>query len=82
VDNEAEYLKLCTRFPHCDALVLHSRPACQFCAMPEFDVLHDWRDAHGINYTGENYTTRKPCPAEERRSKQTIDRWYGNRASK
>lgn len=72
------YLALVQQYPHCDAFVLH-RSGCEYCAMPESAPLHEYRLVHGINYTGENDPTKKQCPAEARRPKETIDLWGGNR---
>jgi hypothetical protein len=76
------YLSLCERFPHCDAFVLHSPGSCEYCDMPEFAVLHQYRRDNNINHTGEQLTTKKECPAEARRALATINRWYGNRSEK
>lgn len=76
------YLSLCKRFPHCDALVLHKHGECEVCAMPEFEPLHKYRQENNINYTGEQLSTKRECPAEARRALATINRWYGNRSSK
>lgn len=69
------------RYPHCDSLVLHPHGSCEYCDIDEFAPLHEWRRAHGINYTGENDPSKKPCPAEARRPAETINRWPGNRAT-
>jgi hypothetical protein len=65
-------------FPHCDALILHPKDTCKYCEMPEYDVLHEYRRINGINYTGEHDPSKETCPAEKRRSYDTINKWYGN----
>ncbi|HET6372995.1 MAG TPA: hypothetical protein VFG76_06795 [Candidatus Polarisedimenticolia bacterium] len=70
-------LKVIRQFPHCDALVLHAPGACPYC-----DRHPDWqqlRQMWGINFTGEHDSSKIACPAERRRSLDTINRWPGNR---
>jgi hypothetical protein len=74
------YLELVGQYPHCDAYVLHARGTCEFCDLPSNAPLHEWRKATNTNYTGENDPLKSICPAELRRSKATIDKWYGNTA--
>jgi len=66
--------------PHCDMFILHAPGMCEYCDAPSAEPLRVYRVQHGINFTGENDPTKKPCPAEQRRSKEHIDRWPGNRA--
>lgn len=64
-------------FPHCDSRVLHAPGVCKYC-----DMHSDWqalRILWRINFTGESYPTKRPCPAEMLRSVQTIHQWHGNR---
>lgn len=70
------------RFPHCDGEVLHPTGQCEYCDMPEYAVLHEYRDSHNINHTGEGNPNKSQCPAEKRRSLANINKWYGNVASK
>lgn len=65
-------------FPHCDDLVLHRD--CEYCN--EYPERQRKRAADGINFTGEYDPSKKPCPSEERRSLEIINRWPGNRAKK
>jgi hypothetical protein len=81
-DPYLELVKTCDGIAHCDALVLHRKENCAFCAMPKFEVLHVYRQQNGINYTGESDPTKKPCPAEAFRYAHTINRWHGNRPHK
>lgn len=63
--------------PHCDSFVLHRPEDCQYCA--DYPALHQARRELKIAYTGEEQQEGlRPCPAEEMRSKATIDRWGGN----
>jgi hypothetical protein len=50
--------------------------------MPEFAALHEYRRTNNINYTDQHDPTKQQCPAHARRIPETINRWYGNRASK
>ena len=66
------------RFPHCDELVLHSpESGCKYCDM--FPELQQKRIKENINFTGEGNNTKRICPAEARRSLETINKWPGNR---
>ncbi len=63
-------------FPHCDSLVLHYPGTCEYC-----DGYPDWqanRLRRGINFTGEGNPLKHPCPAEEKRPLETINKWHGN----
>lgn len=65
------------QLPHCDSAILHAPGKCEYC-----DRHPDWqelRQSWGINYTGESDPEKLPCPAETRRSLETINRWGGNR---
>lgn len=65
--------------PHCDRNVLHAPGKCEYCDMyPEEQAK---RILAGVNFTGENDPNKKPCPAEERRSLDSINNWPGNRTS-
>lgn len=75
------YLSLVQQYPHCDAMVLHPKGSCEYCDLPSNAPLHAYRTANGINCTGEDDPAKKPCPAEARRPKGTIDRWPRNRAA-
>lgn len=70
---------LVSQFPHCDAAVLRRAEDCEYCALPKNRPLHEWRQRNGVNYTGENDPTKRPCPAESVRPTSTIHRWPGNR---
>lgn len=65
-------------FPHCDSQVLHSpKVGCEYCNMyPEKQAE---RIDKLINFTGEYDYWKISCPSEERRSLNTIEKWYGNR---
>jgi hypothetical protein len=64
------------RFPHCDEKVLHAPGTCEFCdSYPEEQQA---RIASGTNFTGEGDLNKLPCPAEQRRPLETINRWGGN----
>lgn len=66
-------------YPHCDDRVLHAPGVCSFCDLyPEEQAA---RIANGVNFTGESDPNKKQCPAEQRRSLDTINRWGGNRAA-
>lgn len=60
------------RFPHCDALILHSPGVCRFCDMrPDWQAL---RSAQGIAFSDMPNETRiahglLPCPSTYRRSR-------------
>lgn len=62
--------------PHCDDLVLHAPGNCKYCDM--FPDIQQARIKNGVNFTGENDPKKKQCPAEVRRSLDTINRWGGN----
>lgn len=68
-------------FPHCDALILHSPGACEFCDMhPDRQML---RSAQGIAYsdTPEDEIGPRglvPCPSTYHRSAELRDLWRGN----
>lgn len=65
-------------FPHCDSRVLHAPALCRYCDMhPDWQAL---RMHYGINFTGENDSSKSQCPAEKFRSAETIHRWPGNQA--
>lgn len=64
--------------PHCDQWVLHAPGRCQHC-----DKYSDWqkmREMWDVNFTGERDPNKRPCPSEERRPLERIERWGGNRA--
>jgi hypothetical protein len=69
------------KFPHCDALILHSPGTCQFC-----DLHPDWqalRSAQGIAFSDDTDEIVQrhslvPCPSTYRRSAEIRDRWHGN----
>jgi hypothetical protein len=62
---------------HCDELVIHAPLQCKFC--DQFPELQQSRIQDRVNFTGEHDPTKKPCPAEQRRSLKTINKWHGNR---
>lgn len=68
-----------SQYPHCDMHILHSPGECVYCDKhPDWQKLRiDW----GINFTGQNHPNRTPCPAEQRRDVDIINRWGGNRAA-
>jgi hypothetical protein len=64
------------QFPHCDSRVLHAPGECEFC-----DRHPDWQELRvvwGINFTGHYVPNRQPCPAEQARPLNVINRWPGN----
>lgn len=77
-----------TRFPHCDARILHAPGECEFCDLyPDRQSL---RMAWGIAFTGHepvekaSYWKELPCPADFNRRPDTERdhrRWAGNVAS-
>jgi hypothetical protein len=79
---EDPYLGLMKQYPHCDQYVLHLPGTCAYCDSPELQPAHDYRNKNNINHTGENNPTKQTCPAEALRSKDIIDKWGGNRATK
>ncbi len=60
-------------FPHCDQLVLHAPGKCEYC--DHYPILQTVRANNGIPFSGEGGS-----PDEERRPREIIDRWAGNRA--
>jgi len=67
-------------FPHCDDLVLHAPGECFYC--DKYAVAQAKRIADGVNFTGHNDPSKKPCPSLARRPLETIERWSGNVAVK
>lgn len=67
--------------PHCDASILHSPGACEFC-----DAYPDWqqyRQTARIAFTDEPITDSKaPCPSTWFRDPIVAAAWGGNRAVK
>jgi hypothetical protein len=65
------------QFPHCDSRVLHAPGECEFC-----DHHADWQElrvAWGIAFTGwEPEGNELPCPSQQARSLETINKWNGN----
>lgn len=66
-------------FPHCDDLILHAPKSCTYCDF--YPNAQQERIDKKINFTGENDPNKKQCPAEARRSLNTIYRWPNNKAS-
>lgn len=63
-------------FPHCDNKVLHAPGQCEYC-----DEHPDWqhlRQVWGICFTGEPNPNKIPCPAEQARPLESINKWGGN----
>jgi len=65
------------QFPHCDAYVVHESGICEVCDGYASD-LQEWRKKNNVNFTGENDSDKKPCPATTRRKASTIHKWHGN----
>ena len=65
--------------PHCDSDVLHAPGECEFC--DHYSKRQAQRVADGINFTGHRDASKKPCPSEERRPLELIERWGGNVAA-
>jgi hypothetical protein len=65
--------------PHCDQRVLHAPGECEFC-----DEKPSWQAARkvwGIDFTGDHKDGNLPCPAQTKRSLDTIEKWEGNVAT-
>lgn len=78
---EDPYLGVVKQYPHCDQYVLHRLGECEYCDLPKYQPLHDYRNKNNINHTGENDPAKLTCPAEALRTKDIIDKWGGNRAA-
>lgn len=62
--------------PHCDQAILHAPGACRYC-----DGYPDWqqfREVQRINFTGQSYPDKAPCPSEHFRAAAVRDLWAGN----
>lgn len=69
-------MKIIKRFPHCDQRILHAPGVCEFC-----DKQQEWqelRQAWGINFTGQHDPEKIICPAEQARTLENMEKWYGN----
>lgn len=72
--------------PHCDHRILHSpENGCIHCNDPKYTHLHQIRKEMKLRYTGESLPEDwdtpdgwQPCPSEQRRDLETIEKWYGN----
>lgn len=70
-------------YPHCDPRVLHSPGTCEFC-----DEHPDWqaeRVRKKIDFTNDKVdeadaSREYPCPSFLYRDRETIEKWWGNRA--
>ncbi len=65
--------------PHCDQRVLHRPGTCVYC--DKFPDLQHAREVMMINFTDTNDRDKVPCPSTWFRSRETIERWPGNRAT-
>jgi len=71
--------KLHGHIPHCDSNVLHSPGTCNYC--DKHVSLQDFRMFHGMAFTNEEFDPNRhkfPCPAQQNRPLETIERWGGN----
>jgi hypothetical protein len=79
--NEQEYLDLVMTGtpPHCDPFVLHLPGNCEFCAGRT--DLQTYRLVNKISHTDSEVVEEgfEPCPALQRRDKENIENWPGNR---
>jgi hypothetical protein len=64
-------------FPHCDSRVLHAPGECVFC--DDFPKKQALRMYGRVNFTGHHDANKRPCPAEQVRDLDHIERWVGNR---
>jgi hypothetical protein len=62
--------------PHCDQSVLHAPGVCVYC--DEYSDWQHYRALAGINFTGEAFPFRAPCPSLHFRSAEKRDAWGGN----
>lgn len=67
------------QFPHCDPLVLHAPGRCVYC--DDYPKEQAARERDGINFTGQRFPEKAPCPSTLRRPLEVIERWPGNRAA-
>lgn len=70
-------------FPHCDSRVLHAPGECEFC--DEYPEWQKAREVWNIAFTGHSNDKSKyfdepliPCPSEQARPLEVINRWSGN----
>jgi hypothetical protein len=61
---------------HCDSNVLHAPKECEYC--DEYPELQLARIQQRVNFTGHYQEGWSLCPAEQRRTLDQINRWYGN----
>jgi|SRR5579885_1232922 len=78
MDNETPW-PVDSKFPHCDARILHLASDCGFCA--QCIDLQEERERLGVSNTGQA-NRFWPCPADQARSSKSLNSWYGNRAQK
>jgi hypothetical protein len=76
LNKEVALLEERAAYPHCDSLVLHSPGECRYCDM--YPEQQQRRELQGINFTGQYDPNKRPCPAEQYRSLETINKWGGN----
>ncbi len=69
------------QFPHCDSRILHAPGECKYC-----DCHPDWQELRtvwNIAFTGQPPRSGlTPCPAEQARSRELMERWPGNQRSR
>ena len=64
--------------PHCDSLVLHDPGLCKYCGMKKYVPVQLERKRLGLNWTGSVREDLEPCPAEQMRGLERLERWHGN----
>lgn len=80
-EDYTDVLGTSVQFPHCDALILHSPGACEFCDRhPDWQAL---RSGMGVAFsdTPEEMIKKQnlvPCPSTHRRPAEVRDLWPGN----